>query len=68
MRFLRCTVALATMLATALPARAEPLKVGSKHERLVLKGKSSQKNYIRIKYSKNLFHDLIKKDRILHIP
>lgn len=49
MRFLRYAVALATMLATGVPALAGPLRVGSKHERFVLKKKSGQKNYIRIK-------------------
>jgi len=49
MRFLRYAVALAIMLATTLPARAGLLKVGSKHERIALQGKSGRKNYIRVK-------------------
>jgi hypothetical protein len=49
MRFLRFTVALTISLALGLPSRAEPLEIGSKHERLLLKHKSGQKRYIRIK-------------------
>jgi hypothetical protein len=49
MKSLRFAVALAIMLATGLPARAGPLEVGSKHERLMLKRKTGQKKYIRIK-------------------
>jgi hypothetical protein len=52
MKFLRFAVALATALAvpaTSLPARAGSLEVGSKHDRFMLKKKSGQKRYIRIK-------------------
>jgi hypothetical protein len=45
MRFLLFAV----VLAIGLPAGAGSLEVGSKHERFVLKKKSGQKKYIRIK-------------------
>jgi hypothetical protein len=49
MRFLQFTVALTITLALGLPSRAVPLEIGSKHERVLLKRKSGQKRYIRIK-------------------
>jgi hypothetical protein len=52
MRFLRLTVALATALAVpalSLPARAGPLEVDGQRQHMVLKRKSDQRKYLRIK-------------------